>query len=425
MSDHPEYLVAGLFERRDAAEKAVDDLKEIGCDTDDISLLTRQDDGDIVDQTESKAGEGAAVGAAIGGVGGLLVGLGVLAVPGVGPLLAAGPLVAALTGAAAGAAAGGLIGALIGAGIPEEEAHVYVEGLRRGHTLVTAEAENPAAADRVAAILARHGAVDIDRKVEEWKTDGWDAAEARRTYAEEAAATPATATTSGREPARVADAGTVRAKAGDTETIQVVEEDLKVGKRTVEDGKVRVYSRVVAEPVEESVRLREEQVEVERRSVDRPVSDADAVFADREIRATERHEEVVVEKDARVIEEIIVKKYADTDVETVRDEVRRTEVEVERDHVDRVVAGGYDDDTFRSWHAENIRGDYSYDQSAPAYRYGYQLGSLEENRDHDWTVIVKDAERDFESRNPGRWNDFEPMVRQGYETARTRHAVAA
>ena len=112
--------------------------------------------------------------------------------------------------------------------------------------------------------------------------------------------------------------------------IPVTEENLVVGKREVDRGGVRVYRRVVEEPVTESVNLREEHVVVDRRPVDRAVTDADLRSGDRTIELTETAEEAVVGKTARVVEEVRVGKEATDRTETVRDTVRRTEVEVEQ-----------------------------------------------------------------------------------------------
>ncbi len=111
--------------------------------------------------------------------------------------------------------------------------------------------------------------------------------------------------------------------------IPVVEEDLVVGKRTVDQGGVRLYRRIVEVPVEESINLREEHVNVDRVAVDRPVTNADLAFQDRTIEMTETAEEAVVAKDARVVEEVVVSKGMTEHNETIRDTVRRTEVEVE------------------------------------------------------------------------------------------------
>jgi hypothetical protein len=105
-------------------------------------------------------------------LGGLLVGLGALAIPGVGPLIAAGPIATTLLGAGVGAAAGGLLGALVDVGVPEDEANYYAEGVRRGGVLVSVGAED-AMVDRVINILERHNAVDVQRRAEEWQREGW------------------------------------------------------------------------------------------------------------------------------------------------------------------------------------------------------------------------------------------------------------
>ena len=112
--------------------------------------------------------------------------------------------------------------------------------------------------------------------------------------------------------------------------IPIVEEELAVGKRTVDQGGVRVYRRVIEIPVEESINLREEHVVIERNAVDRPVTDADlALQGDQTIELTETAEEAVVGKTAHVVEEVIVRKTASERTEYIHDTVRRTEVEVE------------------------------------------------------------------------------------------------
>lgn len=114
-------------------------------------------------------------------------------------------------------------------------------------------------------------------------------------------------------------------------TVSRIQENLEVGKREVESGGVRLRSRIVERPVEESIRLREEHVNVERQAVDRPVTDADrAAFQDRDIELTERAEVPVVNKQARVVEEVKISKDVTERNETVRDTVRNTEVDVER-----------------------------------------------------------------------------------------------
>jgi hypothetical protein len=137
-----EKQTVAVFHDEDEAIKAIDDLKNQGYTADEISVIAKNSDdfSRINEETGTKAPEGMAAGAAtggvVGGVTGLLVSLGALAIPVVGPFLAAGPVVATLTGAAAGASAGGLVGGLIGVGLSEEEAHQYNEYVDEGYILV-------------------------------------------------------------------------------------------------------------------------------------------------------------------------------------------------------------------------------------------------------------------------------------------------
>ncbi len=149
------------------ATTIVDELKAAGFSNNDISVLFPDKAGtkDFAHEQNTKAPEGAATGAGTGGVlGGALgwlVGIGALAIPGLGPLVAAGPIMAALSGAAAGAAVGGLSGALIGMGIPEYEAKRYEGKVKDGNILVSVHTEDSTERDRVKEIFTRAGADDI------------------------------------------------------------------------------------------------------------------------------------------------------------------------------------------------------------------------------------------------------------------------
>ncbi|MDN3450569.1 general stress protein [Planococcus sp. APC 3906] len=134
--------MVGSYNSENEAIRAIEDLKTQGYRSEDISVLSK-DKGEtkhVTEKTGTHAGEGAATGAltggALGGLGGVLAGIGALAIPGIGPIVAAGPIVAGLTGAAAGAGVGGLAGALIGAGIPEDEAKEYEGHFNDGAILV-------------------------------------------------------------------------------------------------------------------------------------------------------------------------------------------------------------------------------------------------------------------------------------------------
>ncbi|HVX73863.1 MAG: hypothetical protein ACTHKD_08730 [Devosia sp.] len=170
--------ITALFDTYEHAASAVRAVRDAGIDSADISLVANNVAGDIdadVDAEEGAAA-GAGVGAVAGGGAGLLAGLGALAVPGIGPVIAGGWLLAttvgALAGAAVGGAAGGLLGALANAGVPEEEAHVYAEGVRRGGTLVSVRAADDRA-DSIAAILRHADGVDIDARKANYIAEGW------------------------------------------------------------------------------------------------------------------------------------------------------------------------------------------------------------------------------------------------------------
>jgi len=299
-------LITHSYDSYDQAARAVNSLEGAGVPHSDISLVSGDKSrnaatkvtGQSSDATAPATGTGASIGTLLGGGAGLLAGLGALAIPGIGPVVAAGWLIATLTGAGVGAAAGGLLGSLTGAGVDEADAKTYVEHIGRGGTLVTVRASDGMAA-QVEDIL-EHG-------------------EARVTTGAAAPVAAAVAT------------GRVAASLGPNDKIEVVKENLVVGKREIEQGGVRVTTRVVETPVEEQVRLHEERVMVERRPVNRPLTGVAAdAFRERTLSATVMSEEAVVGKDVRLVEEISLRKEATERVETVRDTVRETKVDVEQ-----------------------------------------------------------------------------------------------
>ena len=186
-----------------------------------------------------------------------------------------------------------------------DDHHAYGEGLSRGNTLLSATVDD-VQADTAFDILEGSGAIDFDRSQEDWRASGW----------------------TGQPASTGAYATTARSGTGD-DVIQVAEERLVVGKREVERGGVRVRSYVVETPVSEQVRLREEQVSIERRPVNRPVAAGDNAFQDRTVELRETGEEAVVGKNTVVTEEIGIRKDVGERTEEVRDSVRHTEVEVE------------------------------------------------------------------------------------------------
>ena len=249
--------------------------------------------------------------------------------------------------------------------VPEEDSHGYAEGLERGHAMLVVRVQQPAQREQIVSILESFEPIDFDARENEWKQSGWSGAYAGARSSTDrpvvippaSATTPVSATSSGAAPATgtapttgtafttgtastaaaSTQPATARATAGsvgnaDQDRIQVLEENLRVGKREVGAGRIRVRSYVVERPVEEQVTLREERVTLDRHPVDRPVGAVGTdAFRERTIDVTATSEEAVVAKDVRVVEEIGLRKDTSQRTETVKDSVRRTEVEVEDD----------------------------------------------------------------------------------------------
>lgn len=175
------HTIVATYRNIDEAQKVLTDLVNAGFDRDDISLVASDAEGkyqnlvnrtDVTNPDDVTAGEGALVGGLEGGLIGFALGLGALAIPGIGPVLAFGPLIGGLIGAGAGAVTGGLVAGLIDMGIDETDAHVYSEAVRRGYILLTVQApegrENEA---RV--ILNRYNPVDVEDRANFWRSQGW------------------------------------------------------------------------------------------------------------------------------------------------------------------------------------------------------------------------------------------------------------
>ncbi|HYH64506.1 MAG TPA: YsnF/AvaK domain-containing protein [Urbifossiella sp.] len=279
--------VVGVFATRTEAEAAVRDLRAAGFADADIGLVGRNADGKVTHETgDTNAGEGAVIGAAAGAgalaLGSLAVTFGVI--PVIGPILAVGPLAAALISAGAGAAAGGLAGALIGWGIPEDDAGYYEGEVKAGRYLVTVNA------------AAR-------------SSEAWDILHRNRGYNRSTAAA-ATGTAAGR-------------------TMELKEEELEVSKRPVKKGEVEVRKEVVTEQRQITVPVEREEVVIQRRPVHGKAAAGD--MRAEEIRIPVSEEEVEVHKKTKVKEEVSVGKRKVADTKTVGGTVRHEELRVEEE----------------------------------------------------------------------------------------------
>jgi hypothetical protein len=230
--------VVGVFRERDQAREAIEALKNAHFAPESISILSpdKQATETMAEETGTHAGSAAATGAVtggiLGGLGGWLLGIGALAIPGIGPFIAAGAFATALTGAAIGAGVGAIAGALVGMGIPKEEADYYEGEVKSGRTLVTVKADRRY--DEAQSILRQHGAYDIENRAGSAGASGVVAGQP-------------VAATGGRT-------------AEGEQTLQLREEHLGARKTSVETGQVTLGKEVVEEKKTLEVPVTREEV---------------------------------------------------------------------------------------------------------------------------------------------------------------------
>jgi len=284
----------------------------------------------------------------------------------------------------------------------------YAEAVRRGSAVLTVRTSSDMV-DRAAEIMNSAGAVDVDDRVAGWQESGYKSHDPE--------AEPYTYDQAGSERERNTydQAGSERERIrGNSEggTIPVVEEEIQVGKRAVKRGGVRVYSRMVNRPHNEQISLREERVKVERRPVDRPISDAEInALRDQSIEVTETVEEPVIGKRARVREEVIVGKETTERTQQVQETLRHTEVKVDR--IGDGPAGDYESGRYQTGGAA--------DYDANAYAYGTRLGADAAYRNRNWDDIESDVRSDYERTNAGTaWEKVKASVRRGWDEATGR-----
>lgn len=289
----------------------------------------------------------------------------------------------------------------------------YEDAVRGGNVLLSIHAREDQV-DDIADILERHSPIDVHESAAtagESITSGAPVAEDRATER-----TKATRATENAAPAGA---------------IPVVEEELQVGKRRVLRGGVRVYSRVVERPVEESINLSEDHVRVERRPTDRPVTDADLRSGQGNVvEVQEFAEEPVVAKNARVVEEVRIGKETTQRTENIQDSVRHTEVDVQQIPAERGTGAGdlaYDDTDFRNDFQSRYgsSGD-TYETYAPAYRYGYEMASDPRYKGRSYDEIESQLKSDYSNRYPNStWEKIKDSVRYGWNKVTGRAKAAS
>jgi uncharacterized protein (TIGR02271 family) len=326
-------------------------------------------------------------------------------------------------GALAGAPTGGLVAGLVKTHhMDAEDAEVYAEGVRRGETLLTVQVED-SEVSRTRDVLNTYNPTDVHNEASTWRSEGCSkfdetakpsSSSDLQTYRGRSSSSTglgAASSSAATQPSRTtADGKTV---------LPVVEEHIDVSKREVEKGKVHVYTEVTEKPVSTDVSLRQENVTVERRPVDRPISSTDAAFREQDIEITEKAEQAVINKSARVVEEVIVGKDVTTQNQTVSDTVRRTDVHVDRDSTG---FNTYDTDFRSDYQTRYGSMGRSYDVYMPAYQYGYTLASDPNYTNYsDWNSFESTARSRWEREHPDTlWDDIKDAARYAWDKVRGR-----
>lgn len=309
---------------------------------------------------------------------------------------------------------GGFFSRLFGTDDEQEHHDVYSESVRRGHTVLTVTASSQDEVDRASDIMAQYNAVDIDERVSHWRTQGWSGYDSSAPrYTEDEIARD-----------RSSYASTGFGNNSNEAHIPVVEENIEIGKRQVERGGVRVFTRIRETPVNESVNLREEHVKVERRPVNKKATQADmAAFKEGSIEMREHAEEAVVGKSARIVEEVVVGKETTERTENISDTVRRTDVEIEQlgasDGASRMTG---DDSEFRThWQSNFGSSGGRYEDYAPAYSYGSSMANNDRYRNAQWDDVEPQLRTDWEASHPeSQWDKVKDAVRFGTQSRQTR-----
>jgi stress response protein YsnF/uncharacterized membrane protein len=383
--------VVGVFRDAGEARRTIEELMTLGVPQKDISVVTGPTDGNVM-RLEMAS----------------------LDVTDVGRLAACGPLAEVIRGSGRGA----LTGSLRHFGLPADLAAHYTNAVREGETLESIMVEDRDA-DRVVEVMNRHAA-----RIGEGPTMGGAATGAAAAAAGAAAAGA---------PLKERGAGfvekieqkieqkieNVKGKLGGNEAeakrghfsgdvrdeeraIPIVREQLRVGKREVERGHVHVSVNVVEKPVSEHINLREEYVDIERRTVDRAARPEETALKG-DIDMTEYAEVPVVTKEARVVEEIIVHKRVTSRDEVISDKLRSTDVDVSRDGADRTAFKQY-------LESRGINGNYEEHYEA------HELGRTLRGTGARWEDIEANARTRWESKRPGTWDRFKESISRGWLT---------
>lgn len=298
-------------------------------------------------------------------------------------------------------------------GVPADEARLYAEGVQRGGTLVVVEAED-GHAETAAEIMNERRPVNIEDRRESWMERGYTGENrSRERFSQEEVEQE-------REHERTRAARQAVGEEATEAQLKEAKEELRVGKREVPAGKVRLHKRVKEKPVEETVHLHQEEVDVEERAAS-GTPDED-VFEEETIEMREKREEPVVEKETKVTGEVVAKKRERDEKETVRDTVRETEVDVEEADTEAEAFERYRD-IYQRHHSENID-DGQYKEYEPAYRFGHRYGTRGDNRDRKWSEARPQIRKEYEAQHgEGTFEDVKEAVRYGYRQPRRQRTT--
>ena len=305
----------------------------------------------------------------------------------------------------------------------------YQQTMQQGGYLLSVDV-TASQIDSVETILNRHNPLNVqsDDTTSYGNTSGATTTGAASAGAVTAGALGATggygSTTGAKATTPVASTvSTTAARTGETGSIPVIQEDMQVGKRQVLRGGIRVFSRVVERPVEESIGLREEHAHVTRQPVNRPATEADFTAGrEQTIEVAEYGEEAVVGKRARVVEEVQVGKQVSERTETVRDTVRHTEVQVEQVPGSQQTSGttggtAFNEDYFR----QDFKTRYgstpgaSYESYSPAYKYGYEMSNDPRYKGKSFSTVESDLRSDYGRRYPNStWEKMKDAIQSGW-----------
>lgn len=399
--------VVGLYEEISDAQLAINELVRAGYDRANISLVATNrwaeettvvtdGDGDADDvmldnsQLGSDVAAGMATGGVVGGLGGVLLGLGALAIPGLGPVIAAGPLVAGLAGAGIGAAVGGLVGALVNWGVPAEEAELYAESVRRGGILVGLKTDEDRV-ERAVNIMNQYGPIDVERHSESWRQSGWPEGESGQTLTGATAGTAATPA-----PAATPPANTTGMRAGNYLDYSTYTTDFREHFQNTYSASGHDYA--LYDPAYRyGYTLAQDERYRNYDTWDEFEATASRGWAQTEFAASHAWEDF---------------KYA-----------VRYGWEAVKDALDLEEDFTMFEPGFREHYgAQYVGSGHDYDWYAPAYRYGYDLAMDERWDQYDtWDELEADARRGWEQTESaaGRaWDDFKDAIRRGWEDVR-------